>query len=138
MFLAFLGAPLLVGTAEMASVIYDSIEIDNAAYAGAVYGMTGQASASDTAGIAAAAQAEAADFGANLTVTATTYWACSNAQSGARYTQTVATAACTGGNIHPLEFVQVVASATVTPSVHFPLLPANFTLSSTSVMEVEE
>lgn len=136
--LSFLGAPLFIGTADLASVIYDSIEVSNAAHAGAVYGMMSATFASDASGIQAAAQSEAADFGANLNVTPTVYWACSSAEGGTQYsTQAAATTACTGSS-HPLEFLQVVASAAATPPVHFPLLPSTFNLSSTSVIEVEE
>lgn len=136
--LSFLGAPLFIGTADLASVIYDSIEVSNAAHAGAVYGMMSATYASDASGIETAAQSEAADFGSNLTVTPTVYWACSSAQGGTQYsTQTAATTACTGSS-HPLEFLQVVANVAATPPVHFPLLPSTFNLVSTSVIEVEE
>jgi Flp pilus assembly protein TadG len=135
--LAFLGAPLFIGTADIASVIYDSIEVSNAAHAGAVFGMTSATNASDTSGIQAAAQSEAADFGTNLIATPTIYWACATAQGGTQYTtQSAATTGCSAS--HPLEFIQVVASVSATPPVHFPLLPSTFAMSSTSVMEVEE
>jgi Flp pilus assembly protein TadG len=136
--LAFLGAPLFIGTADIASVIYDSIEVSNAAHTGAVYGMISATFASDTSAIQTATQNEATDFGTNLSVTPTVYWACSSAEGGTQYTtQSAATTACTGSS-HPLEFIQVVATAAATPPVHFPLLPSTFNLSSTSVMEVEE
>lgn len=137
--LSFLLGPLLLGTSDMATVFYGSIEIANAAHAGAMYGMTSSTYASDTSEIKTAAQTEASDFGSNLTVTPTVYYACSSALSGTQYsTQSAATSACTGTGNHPLEFVQVVASAPVTPPTHFPGLPATVTLSSTSIMEVEE
>ncbi len=119
-------------------MIYDSIEVSNAAHTGAVYGMISATFASDTSAIQTATQNEATDFGTNLSVTPTVYWACSSAEGGTQYTtQSAATTACTGSS-HPLEFIQVVATAAATPPVHFPLLPSTFNLSSTSVMEVEE
>jgi len=94
--------------------------------------------ANDTAGIRTAAQSEAADFGTNLSVTPTVFWACNTAEGGTQYsTASAANTACSGSS-HPLEFIQVVAAATATPPVHFPLLPSSYSLSSTSVMEVEE
>lgn len=139
---AFLGIPLLLGTAEMASLVYDSIEISNAANAGAAYGMQSLTFASNTSGMTTAAQNEASDFGAALSVTPTTYYACSSAIGGTQYTgasaQSNANAGCTGTGNHALEFVQVKTSASVTPSIHWLGLPSSFTLTGSSVMEVEQ
>jgi len=137
---SFLGLPMILGTAEIATVIYDSIEIDNASHAGAAYGGQSITYASSSSGITAAAQAEAVDFGTNLTVTPTTYYVCANAPTGTQYTgssaQTNATAACTGGTNHAVEFLQVVTSASVKPAFHLPGLATTFPIASTSVMEV--
>jgi len=137
--MGFLGVPVLLGTLEIATLAYDSIEVSNAAHAGAMYGMVSPTFAAATSTITAAAQAEAPDFGDKLNVTPTTYYACSSALGGTKYTtQTAAVTACTGTGNHALQFVQVVVSGTVTPPFHFPGLPATYTLSNTSVMEVEE
>lgn len=139
--LAILGPPLLLGTCEMGTVIYDSIEIANAAHAGALVGMTGSGPAVNSNGeITTAAQQEAPDFGAKLTVTPTVFFVCSSAESGAQYSgQDAANAACGSTQTsHPLEFVKVAVSAPVTPAIHCPGLPSTFTLRNTSVMEVEE
>lgn len=140
--LGIFGAPLLLGTTQVALLIYDSIEVTSAAHAAAMYGMQGLAYASDTANMVSAAQSEASDFGTTLTVTPTLYYACSIAVGGTQYSgtnaQSNATAACTGGTNHPLEFVQVVTQKAVKTAVHFPGLPTTVTLSGKSVMEVEE
>ena len=137
--LAIFGTPLLLGTVETATWVYGSIEVSNAAHTGAMYGMTSSTIANDSAGIIAAAQSDASDFGTNLTVTPTVYYAWSAALGGTQYsTQSAATSACTGAGDHPLEFVQVIATAPVTPPIHIPGLPKTFILSGTSVMEVEE
>jgi Flp pilus assembly protein TadG len=142
LFLSLVGVPMLLGTADLGWVVYDSSEIANAAHAGAMYGMQSLTYAENNSGITTAARAEAADFGTNLSVSPTTYYACSLAVNGTKYTgtnaETNATAGCTGSENHPLEFVQVVTSATITPNIHWPGLPATFTLSATSVMEVEQ
>jgi Flp pilus assembly protein TadG len=140
--LGFFGSPLLIGTAQLAILIYDSIEISNAAHAAAMYGMRSLTYASQTSQMVTAAQSEAVDFGTSLIVTPTTYYACSSAVGGTQYTgtnaQSNASTACTGGTNHPLEFVQVIAKESVTPVLHFKGLPATITLTGSSVMEVEE
>jgi hypothetical protein len=134
------GTPLLLGTSELAMVVYDSIELSNCAHAGAMYGMMSSTFAGDTTGIQNAAQAEASDFGTNVTVTPTTYYACSSAVDGTQYsTQTAAAAACpANASNHYLQFVKVVSSMNINPPVKCPGLPKTLTVSGTSVMEVQE
>lgn len=140
-FMTFLGLPLLLGTAEMGFVVYDAIEVQNAAYAGATYGMQSITYAASTSGMVLAAQGEASDFNTLLTVTPSTFYACATAIGGTRYTgssaQSNATSACGTGSNHALQFVQVLTSITVTPPIHCPMLPATFALTGSSVMEVE-
>jgi Flp pilus assembly protein TadG len=131
--------PMLIGTVEMGTMMFDSIEVSNAAHAGAMYGMMGSTYAADSTDIQKAAQGEASDFGTNLTVTPTVYYACSSALGGTQYsTQSAATTACTGNGNHPLEFIQVATSTTVTPPIRCPGLASSFTLVGSSIMEVEE
>ena len=54
---SLLGIPLLLGTVEMGYVVYDSVEISNAANAGSLYGMQNATDAASSAGITTAAQA---------------------------------------------------------------------------------
>jgi Flp pilus assembly protein TadG len=137
---SILAAPLMLGASETAFMVYDSIEVSNAAHAGAMYGMSSQGFAKNTSQIQAVAQAEAADLNGQLTVTPTVYFACSASPSGTQYAdQTSATQACgsTSSN-HALEFVQVNTSATINPPMHIPGLPSTWTLQGFSVMEVQE
>jgi len=140
--LSFFCVPLLVGSGEMGLLVYDSIEIQNAAHTGAAYAMQSATFASATSSINAAAQADAPSFGTALTVTPTVYYVCSSAIGGTQYTgsnaSANATTACTGGANHPLEFVQVSTSASVTPSLHCPGFGSTFAVSGTSAMEVEQ
>jgi Flp pilus assembly protein TadG len=137
--ISLIGLPLLVGTVELGTMRYGSIEVSNAAQAGAEYGMMSSTFAADSAGIVSAAQGEASDFGANLSVTPTVYFACSQSVGGAQYpTQSAANAACTGTLNHSLEFVQVSTSTTVTPPIRCPGLASSYTLVGLSVMEIEE
>lgn len=138
-FLALLGVPLLTGVVYFGTLLIDQIEVDNAAYAGAMYAMTSSTYAEDTSDIQNAAQEDSYRFGSNLTVTPSVFYACSTALSGTQYsTEAAATSACTGGVNHALELVKVVASISVTPPVTFPGMSASKTLSSTVIMEVEE
>ena len=132
--------PLMVGGSELASVIYDSIELSNCAHAGAMYGMMSSTFAADTAGIQKAAQAEAADFGTSVTVTPTSYYACSSAVDGTQYATEAAAAAVCPANAsnHYLQFINVVSTVTITPPAQLPGLPKTWTLSGSSVMEVQE
>jgi Flp pilus assembly protein TadG len=140
---SILGIPLLIGTGQMGIIVYDSIEVSNAAYVGAEYGMQSLTFAANTTQITAAARAEASDFsGTALTVTPTVYYACALAMGGTQYTgtnaQSNATTACTGSDNRAVEFIKVATSVAVTPVVHCPGLPTSFTLTGSSVMEVEQ
>jgi Flp pilus assembly protein TadG len=132
--------PIMMGASETAFLIYDSIEVSNAANAGAMYGMISSTFAADSNGIQSAAQAEASDFGAALTVTPTAYYACSSAVGGTQYsTQAAASAVCpANASNHYLQFVQVSTTATLNPPVQIPGLPKTWTLRGLSVMEVQE
>jgi Flp pilus assembly protein TadG len=131
-------SPLLFGTVEMAEIVFDSIEVSNAARAGATWAMTNSTSSSLTSGLTAAAQAEASDFGTNLSVVPNVYWACSAALAGTQYsTLSAATTACTGTSNHPIELIQVNTSTTVTIPIRCPGLPASITLTGSSVTETE-
>jgi Flp pilus assembly protein TadG len=137
--LGLFGVPLLLGTVYTGVLLTDYIDITNAAHSGAIYAMRSSTFAEDTAGIVSAAQADAPHIGSALTVTSSIYYVCSDSQDGTQYTtQSNANAACTGASTHPLEYVQVTASAPITPPATFPGMPKTMTLSSTSAMEVEE
>lgn len=138
-YLSLIGVPLLIATDYYGTQIIDQIDIDNAAYAGAIYGMRSSTYADDGTGITDAAQADSSIFGSNLTVTSSAVYACSLNLAGTQYsTPTAATTACTGTNNFVLQLVIVTASASVTPALTVPGLPRSRTLSSRVVMEVEE
>ena len=137
--LSLVGLPLLFGTIYTGVVMFDEIEISNAAHAGAMYAMQSSTYASDTTGITTAAQAEAPGLTEGLAVTPTIYYACSIAIDGTQYqVQADAAGACTGGSNHALEFVKVTVSYVATPFARIPGMQRSMTLNSVSVMEVEE
>jgi Flp pilus assembly protein TadG len=130
---------VLFGTADLASISYDSIEVASAAHAGALYGMQSINDASNTTTIQARAQAEAADFGSNLTVTPTIFYACSNAINGTQYSlQATATSNCTGSGNHVLEFLQVTTAVTVSAPFHLPSIATSYNLHGSAIVEVQE
>ena len=140
---AFFATPLLLGTADVGILVYYSIEVTNAAAAGATYAMQSTTYCADTSGITSAARAEAADFsGTTLIVTPSVFYVCSTTITGTRYTgsnaQSAATSACTGGTNHALQFVEVTTSASVSPLLQIAGLPTTFTLAGGSTMEVEQ
>lgn len=137
--LSAIGLPLLLGTIYTGMLLFDSIELSNAAHVGALYAMQSNTNATDSAGIIAAARNEAPELGATLNVTPTIYYACSTALDGTQYsTQAAATAACTGGSNHALEFVKVTVSYAATPFARIAGFRRTVTETSVSVMEVEE
>jgi hypothetical protein len=144
--ISFLGIPLLLGTAQMGSLIYYSIEVTNAANAGAMYGMMAPSFAANTAGITTAALNDAPDFtSTTMTVTVNYYWACSSTISGpypiTEYnTQAAAQAVCPDWPSvnHDVPFIQVQTSATITPLIHCPGLANTSTLNATAVQEVQQ
>lgn len=139
LFLAFLGVPLFTSVAYFGTVLIDQIEVDNAAYSGAMYAMTSSANAENTSLIQTAAQEDSSRFGSNLTVTPSVFYACSIALSGTQYsTEAAATSACSPSPNHALEMAQVTVSVTVTPPLTVPGLPKTKTLTSTIIMEVQE
>jgi Flp pilus assembly protein TadG len=120
-------------------MIYTSIEVSNAAHAAAMYGMISSTFAANSSGMTTAAQNEATDLGTNLTVTPNVYLRLLQCNGGTQYTtQSAANTACNSGTNHTLEFVQVNTSVSVTPPIRCPGLPATYTLTGSSTMEVQE
>ena len=137
--LSLLGVPMLAGTVDMGIYIYDSIEVSDAAHAAAMYGSYSSGYATDNTTMKSIAQADAANFGAGLTATPSTFYVCSSAIGGAQYsTQSAATTACTGAGNHPLQLVQVLTTANAAVPIHVPTFPSTLVVSGTSVMEVQE
>lgn len=134
--LSIVGVPLLLGTVHFGTLLMDSIAVSNAAHAGAEYAMESSNDAQNTALIQSTAQDDSG-MGTNLTVTSTPFYVCSTAIAGTQYT-TAALAATPCSASHVLEFVQVVASDTVTPPLTFPGAANSVTLTGKSIMEVEE
>ena len=126
---------ILIGTVEFARFAWATIEAANAARAGASYGAQSHITAADTTGI----EAVALDDGINLsglTATAFQSCACSTAPSATITCSTALTACPSPATIQV--YVQVNTTATVTPLMTYPGLPAQFTAQGQAIMEVAQ
>jgi Flp pilus assembly protein TadG len=123
---------MFLGVVEVGRIFYVSIEVNNAARAGAAYGAQSNITAGDTAGMERVAQQDAPNV-PGLTATASYYCACSTATGSV----VSCTDACSAGG-HQVVFVQVYTSASFTTLSHFPGLPTPFTTYGKAVMRVSQ
>lgn len=126
---------MFLGVAEVGSIFYMSIEVNNAALAGAAYGAQSNITAADTAGMARVAQQDASNV-PGLTASATYYCACSTT-AGALTNLASCSSTCTAGS-HEVIFVKVNTSATFSALSKFPALPNPFTTSGQAIMRVSQ
>ena len=133
---------LVVGGAEIGRLAYADIEISNAARAGVAYAMQSHTTASDNAGIAAAAKQDAPDIPglvvdnpAVLTCYCETSAGATTAFSSCNSTVTNTTT-CPSPSVI-VEYVQVNTSASIDTAFHFPGIPNTLTLRGKAVMRVE-
>ena len=122
-------ATLLLGAADLAQVARVSVEVSNAAKAGAQYGTESGYTAQDSTGIATAAQNEAPDL--TLTTTSSYSCVCSDGSSS-----TCQNTDCPTSHIE--ETVTVNTQATITPAVQIPALPSTWTISGQAVQRCLE
>jgi Flp pilus assembly protein TadG len=126
---------MFLGVVEIGRMFYVSIEVNNAARAGAAYGAQSNITAGDIAGMESVAQQDAPDV-PGLTATASYSCACSTA-AGAITSLASCTDVCAAGD-HQIVFVSVYTSASFTTLSHFPGLPTPFTTYGKAVMRVSQ
>jgi Flp pilus assembly protein TadG len=124
---------LLVGAAELGRIAYASIEVSNAARAGAAYGAQSHITASDIGGIQLAATQDAPNI-TSMTATATQSCLCSD---GTAPTCANAGTTCVTP-IRIIEYVQVNTTAPVNTLFHLPGIPNSITLTGQAIMRVEQ
>ena len=122
---------LLMGSAELARVAYSSIEIQNAAEAGALYAIETQGSMKDTTGITAAAKADAANL-SGVTVSTTKSYYCSD---GSTPDSSISPPTCDTGVTETS--IHVTTSVSFDPLVHIPGLASKFTLNGFAAARCE-
>lgn len=129
---------MLLGTTELAGLVYASIEVSDAAHAGAAYAAQSYVASSDTAlptqaQVTTAAQNDAPEIASmlapNTTLSASMATGCNGSAASAGNT----VPACAGNT---LGYVQVTVQAQVTPLVNFPGLPKSLTLASQATMNL--
>lgn len=123
-------ATILVGSAEFARLAYVSIEVTNAARAGAQYGAQSNITGTDLTGMENVATAAGPNV-SSMTATASLSCVCSDGTSITCSNTTACTARIQ-------EYVQVNTSAIVTPLFHLPALPKTYTLTGLAVQRVEQ
>lgn len=129
---------LILGTAEIANIAWASVQLNNAARAGAAFGSQSHANASDIADIETAAQREAPQL--TITFPSDPAQACScintsTGATGAGSTGCQTLAQC------PFPYVifdnlSVKVQTVVTPLFHYPGLPSSYTLHAQATMGV--
>jgi Flp pilus assembly protein TadG len=132
-------ALLILGTAEIANIAWASIQLNNAAHAGAQYGSHSRGFAADTAHIEAATQAEAPTLTITFPTAPAQTCSCIDPSTGAPATTN--TTGCQTLIECPspyviMDSITVTTQAVVTPLIHYPLLPASYTLHAQATMGV--
>ncbi|HET6218994.1 MAG TPA: TadE/TadG family type IV pilus assembly protein [Acidobacteriaceae bacterium] len=128
---------LILGTAEIASIAWSAVQVQNAARAGAQFGAQSRAAASDTTDITTAAKRDAPAL-TTMTVTPNQSCQCINTSTGATAGSGCATITECPSPYVIIEQIQVNTSAAVTPLFHLPGLPASYTLAGQAIMDVEK
>jgi Flp pilus assembly protein TadG len=120
---------LLLGVIDFGRAYYLSIEINNAAYAGAMYGASNSA---DTTGMTNAALADAPDV-QGMTATPTIGCECSD---GSGVTPNCSSPPSCSVNV--VNYVQVKTSTTYNTLIPWPGIPRQLTLTGSAVLRASE
>jgi len=128
---------LLIGTADFARVFYTSIELTNAARAGAQFGAKNLGASANISGMQGAATSSV-----NITgVTATAAQVCQCALPDGSFPDTITCTAtpppCPSPRFRVIT-VSVTATATYSMIARYPGIPRTLTINRTSVMRVTE
>jgi Flp pilus assembly protein TadG len=139
----FVLIPLLIGAIDFGRACYVSIEVANAARAGAQYGSQSQVAMADSTHIATVAENEAPDIslacggGANpcwVSGYPKSAWGCECSNTSTASGGTVGSTSCTCPSGHVVDFVLVTTKATYTPIFNFRGLFSPITLNSQAKM----
>jgi len=133
---------LILGGAEIANIAWASVQLNNAAHAAAQYASSIHANASPTnsTNIEQAAKNEAPALAATITFPNPPALLCSclTQSTGAQTTPASCTdfqTSCISPNVI-LSSIQITTQAVVRPLVHYPGLPATYTLHAQATMGV--
>lgn len=133
---------LILGGAEIANIAWASVQLNNAAHAAAQYASQNHANSSTTsstnlANMEQAAQNEAPGLAITFPTAPTQVCSCVTPSSGAEtaYSCSTVQANCASPNVI-LSSIQVTTQAVVNPLVHYPGLPASYTLQAQATMGI--
>jgi Flp pilus assembly protein TadG len=126
---------MFLGVVAVGGIFYASIEVNNAARAGAAYGAQSSVTAGDIAGMERVAQQDAPNV-TSLKATASYYCACSTA--GGSITKLGSCLDTCTAEDHEVVFVQVNTSAKFTTLVKLPGLATPFTTYGQAIMRVSQ
>jgi Flp pilus assembly protein TadG len=132
-------ALIILGTAEIANIAWASIQLNNAAHAGAQFGSHSRGFAADITDIKTATQAEAPKLTITFPTDPAQTCSCIDPSTGAPATTN--TTGCQTLIECPspyviMDSITVTTQAVVTPLIHYPLLPASYTLHAQATMGV--
>lgn len=130
---------LILGTAEIANLAWASVQVNNAARAAAAYASLSRANAASTANILLAAKAEAPTLAITFPSGPTLGCSCvdsSGSESRASCGVSAVFSCAPPNTIHVA--VQVNVQAPVTPLIHYPGLPATYTVNAQATMGVSQ
>lgn len=127
---------LMLGTVEVGRYADYSLKVTNAARAGVQYGAQNLATASDSAGITAAALADAQSM-SGLTATTRTFCTCADGSADAN----CVVATCPAATNHRIVYVQVNTAGTLSSLLNYSGLPSalqSISVSGLAIMRVAE
>lgn len=132
-------ALLVLGSAEIANLAWASVQINNAARAGAAYGSLNRANAANTSAIGRAAQNEAPTYitspSTQVTSTQVCYCISGNSTTTDPGCTSTTLTSCPSPDLIQVA-VQVNVSAPVSPLIHYAGLPASYTVQSQATLGV--
>ena len=124
---------MLIGVIDFGRAYYLSVEVSNAAYAGALYGSQNN---TDTAGMISAATTDAVDV-SGLSAVATYGCECSDGSGTSSAKCVSAPTGCNSGT-NQVNFVKVTTSATYTLLFPWPTLPRTIALQGSAQLHAGE
>ena len=128
---------LILGSAEIANMAWASVQLNNAAHAGAQFGSLSRANAADMTDIEAAAQNEAPSLTVTFPAAPVLACSCVTAPTGVQtaYSCSSVQSNCPSPNVI-LASIQVTTAAVVRPLVHYPGFPASYTMHAQATMGI--
>lgn len=142
---------LMMGAVELGRVAYYSIEVENAARAGASFGAVNIGNANLTSSVQQAAKNDAPDVSNLIVVTQGSACVCESmttATNSPSFNPSSGTTSCTSAAINSctvessttldsvIQYVTVSTSANIDPLIHVPGLPTSYALTGYSAMRI--